>query len=193
MMRFRTTSVATAIVMCMSSIIPAQAFQMPTVMTMQVDDLPVVKVQDQFKPWLYNRENRERARQNANRPDWARSDRGGRDGDRYSGNRDRYDRPSRDRDRWESRPSRDRYGWYNGHRGYSDRRPGYRYHNGYWFPLAAFAAGAIIGGAVQQGQPSYGNSHTSWCANRWRSYRAYDNTYQPYNGPRAQCVSPYGR
>jgi hypothetical protein len=182
MMRFRTTSVATAIVMCLSGVIPAQAFQMPAVQTTQADNLPVVKVQDQFKPWLYNRENRERARQNANRPDWARSDRGGRDSDRYSGNRGRYDRPSRDR-----------YDYYNGHRGYSDRRPGYRYHNGYWFPMAAFAAGAIIGGAMQQGQPSYGNSHTSWCANRWRSYRAYDNTYQPYNGPRAQCVSPYGR
>jgi hypothetical protein len=30
-----------------------------------------------------------------------------------------------------------------------------------------------------------------WCANRWRSYRATDNTYQPSNGPRRACVSPY--
>ncbi|MCB8828228.1 BA14K family protein, partial [Escherichia coli] len=28
-----------------------------------------------------------------------------------------------------------------------------------------------------------------WCYNRYRSYRAYDNTYQPNNGPRRQCVS----
>ena len=181
MMRFRTTSIATAIVMCMSSVIPVQAFQMPSVQTAQANNLPLVKVQHQS--------GREMGR-----------DRNGniiimRQG---SGSRDRYERPSRDRDRdrWESRDrynSRDRYGWYNGHRGYSERRSGYRYHNGYWFPLAAFGAGAIIGGAMQQAQPSNGgNSHTSWCANRWRSYRAYDNTYQPNSGPRRQCVSPYG-
>ncbi|NTA36213.1 BA14K family protein [Agrobacterium salinitolerans] len=91
------------------------------------------------------------------------------------------------------RPPPHRNGWYNGHRGYRDRRPGYRYHNGYWFPLAAFAAGAIISGAMQQPRPAYGGSHVAWCQNRWRSYRAYDNTYQPYNGPRRICVSPYSR
>ncbi|PND23720.1 BA14K family protein, partial [Sinorhizobium sp. M4_45] len=32
-----------------------------------------------------------------------------------------------------------------------------------------------------------------WCQNRWRSYRAYDNTYQPNSGPRRICVSPYSR
>lgn len=47
----------------------------------------------------------------------------------------------RDRDGWG-----DRRGWYRGHRGYRDYRPGYRHHDGYWFPLAAFATGAIIGG-----------------------------------------------
>ena len=36
-----------------------------------------------------------------------------------------------------------------------------------------------------------GNAHTRWCYARYRSYRAYDNTYQPNNGPRRQCVSPY--
>ncbi|MFD2258907.1 BA14K family protein [Chelativorans composti] len=30
-----------------------------------------------------------------------------------------------------------------------------------------------------------------WCAQRYRSYRAYDNTFQPYNGPRRPCRSPY--
>lgn len=87
-----------------------------------------------------------------------------------------------------------RYGYYRGHRGYRDYRPGYRRHNGYWFPLAAFATGAIIGGAVSgQSAPRYGGSHHEWCANRWKSYRASDNTYQPYNGPRRECVSPYMR
>ncbi len=40
---------------------------------------------------------------------------------------------------------------------------------------------------------SYGLSeaHIAWCFDRWRSYRVYDNTYQPYNGPRKLCWSPY--
>lgn len=96
-----------------------------------------------------------------------------------------YDRPSRD-------------GWYNGHRGYREPRPGHRYHNGYWFPLAAFAAGAIIGGALSQpSAPSrpapagINPKHYDWCASRYRSYRSYDNTFQPNYGPRQQCLSPY--
>lgn len=36
-----------------------------------------------------------------------------------------------------------------------------------------------------------GNAHVRWCYNRYRSYRASDNTFQPYNGPRRQCRSPY--
>lgn len=36
------------------------------------------------------------------------------------------------------------------------------------------------------------DAHIQWCYNRYRSYRAYDNTFQPYNGPRQQCYSPYG-
>ncbi len=35
-----------------------------------------------------------------------------------------------------------------------------------------------------------GNAHTRWCYGRYRSYRAYDNTFQPYYGPRQACVSP---
>lgn len=89
----------------------------------------------------------------------------------------------------------DRY--YNGHRGYHDYRPGYRRHNGFWFPPAAFIAGAIIGGAIAGQQPPArvvrpsANSHVGWCYNRYRSYRASDNTFQPYHGPRRQCYSPY--
>ncbi|MBW9114712.1 BA14K family protein [Rhizobium cauense] len=36
-----------------------------------------------------------------------------------------------------------------------------------------------------------GGSHVSWCYGRYRTYRAFDNTYQPYYGPRRQCVGPY--
>ncbi|HEV2901323.1 MAG TPA: BA14K family protein [Pseudaminobacter sp.] len=95
-------------------------------------------------------------------------------------------------DRRDFRRDRD-YAWYRGHRGYRYYRPGYREYNGFWFPLAAFAAGAIISGAIND-QPVYsggGSAHVQWCYDRWRSYRSYDNTYQPSNGPRRQCVSPY--
>jgi hypothetical protein len=90
----------------------------------------------------------------------------------------------------------DRHYW-RGHRGYRDYRPGYRRHGDFWFPPAAFIAGAIIGGAIANQEPPVqyrprGGAHAEWCFNRYRSYRASDNTFQPYNGPRRQCVSPYG-
>lgn len=34
-------------------------------------------------------------------------------------------------------------------------------------------------------------AHYDWCYDRYRTYRALDNTFQPYRGPRRQCVSPY--
>ncbi|MDX3924294.1 MAG: BA14K family protein [Shinella sp.] len=112
---------------------------------------------------------------------------------------DRWDRRDR-RDRREWRDRGHRYGWHRGHRGYRDYRRGYRRHSdGFWYPLAAFGAGAIIGGAIAS-QPRYvepapavgvSGAHIDWCANRYRSYRAYDNTFQPYGGPRQQCISPY--
>lgn len=95
----------------------------------------------------------------------------------------------------------ERHGYYHGHRGYRDRRPGYRRHNdGWWYPLAAFGAGAIIGGAIAAPPPrrypqrvyTGGNAHYQWCASRYRTYRASDNSYVPRVGYRAQCVSPYG-
>lgn len=82
----------------------------------------------------------------------------------------------------------DRY-YYNGYRGYRDRRPGYRSHNGFWFPAAAFLAGALATGAVRGGS-RMSDAHINWCANRYRSYRASDNTFQPNSGPRRACVSP---
>jgi len=116
--------------------------------------------------------------------------------------RDRYERRfdrriERRIDRRIDRYERARY--WNGHRGYSERRAGYRYHNGYWYPLAAFAAGAIIGGAIAQPRPApvapraagLNPRHYSWCEARYRSYDSYSNTFQPYNGPRQQCLSPY--
>ena len=81
--------------------------------------------------------------------------------------------------------------------GWNDGRRGYRYHRRHrhsdaWVPLAILGMGAVIGGAIANDRAySGGGSQVNWCANRYRSYRAYDNTYQPYGGPRRQCYSPY--
>lgn len=103
----------------------------------------------------------------------------------------RYYRHDRDRRHYRHDRRVYREGYYNGHRGYRERRSGYRYHNGYWFPLAAFATGAIIGGAITNQPRVSGSNHYQWCANRYRTYRASDNTYVPRAGVRATCVSPY--
>lgn len=112
----------------------------------------------------------------------------------------------RDDRRWDNGDRR--RGWHNGYRGYEDRRPGYRRgDDGWWYPLAAFGAGAIIGGAIanqpqyrepQYREPQYrpvqgeySSAHVDWCSSRYRSYRPYDNTYVPRAGVRAQCMSPY--
>lgn len=104
-----------------------------------------------------------------------------------------------------------RPGWYHGYRGYRYERYGYRRHyDGYWYPFAAFGAGALLGGALAapryyEPAPRYytpaprtyvpaggiNPRHVAWCESRYRSYRAYDNTFQPNSGPRRQCYSPY--
>jgi hypothetical protein len=63
-------------------------------------------------------------------------------------------------------------GYYN--QGYYNR--GY-YNNGYYAPRRYYRT-----------LPS---AHVRWCYDRYRSYRAWDNTFQPYGGPRRQCWSPY--
>lgn len=86
--------------------------------------------------------------------------------------------------------------WYNGHRGYRKWRRGYRYHDGFWFPAGAFIAGAIVGGAIANSNNyrvyAGDSAHERWCYDRYRSYREWDNTWQPYYGPRRPCISPYG-
>ena len=48
-----------------------------------------------------------------------------------------------------------------------------RYHRHYSYPRAARSA------------------HVNWCYSRYKSYRHWDNTFQPYHGGRKQCYSPY--
>jgi len=78
-----------------------------------------------------------------------------------------------------------------GHRGHRNKRRGYRRHSdGWWYPLAAF--GAIAAGSAIANSADRGSRHEEWCEERYRSYRVWDNTFQPYNGPRKECNSPYG-
>jgi hypothetical protein len=79
------------------------------------------------------------------------------------------------------------YAYYNHYRGTRQRVPGYRYYQGYWFPPAAFL-GLFLGPLVRGFHQS---AHEQWCYDHYRSYRASDNTFQPYHGPRLECVSPY--
>jgi hypothetical protein len=88
-----------------------------------------------------------------------------------------------------SQPS---YAWdryYHHHHYYGGRN-----HGG---DVGAAIAGGIIGGAIIGAMTAprpayvYSQAHVRWCYNRYRSYRASDNSFQPINGPRQQCYSPY--
>ena len=84
--------------------------------------------------------------------------------------------------------------YYNGFRGVVVTRPGYRFYRGFWFPPEAFATGVIVDRTLARPVPTAGRltaAHIDWCYAHYRSYRAYDNTFQPYAGPREQCWSPY--
>ena len=83
---------------------------------------------------------------------------------------------------------------------YADHWP-YHHHHHYHGggDVGAAIAGGIIGGAIigamtaPRPAPAYrdGDAHVRWCYDRYRSYRAYDNTFQPLRGPRQHCYSPY--
>lgn len=83
-----------------------------------------------------------------------------------------------------------RRGRWRGHRGYRHRRRGYRRHrDGFWYPLAAF--GALGLGAAIAGAAGRSSRHVEWCDDRYRSYDRRTDTFQPYEGPRRRCNSPY--
>lgn len=109
------------------------------------------------------------------------------DDDRDWRDRDRRDRDWRD-GRFERRGDR---AYFNGHRGFRDRRDGYRQYNGYWFPSFAFSFQVNSDEPRGRVQVRLSERHINWCEDRYRSYRASDNTFQPNRGPRKQCVSPY--
>ncbi|MFC6490278.1 BA14K family protein [Nitratireductor sp. GCM10026969] len=61
--------------------------------------------------------------------------------------------------------------------------------------IGGLAAGAIIGGLLAnqaRSSPAYrSDRHVEWCLSRYRSYDVRTDTFQPYNGPRRYCDSPY--
>ena len=78
---------------------------------------------------------------------------------------------------------------YSGHHGYYYRdydRGYYHHHSDTGAVLGGLALGMIVGGVIAQSQAHRG-SHAQWCYSRYRSYRAWDNTYQPLSGPRRPC------
>ncbi|MBP1851913.1 BA14K family protein [Rhizobium halophytocola] len=78
------------------------------------------------------------------------------------------------------------------HRQYRHYRHYHRHHHSNAGAIiGGLAAGAIIGGVLATPRRSYGGSHVQWCSNRYRTYRASDNTYVPRVGVRAYCNSPY--
>ncbi|MEP7456155.1 BA14K family protein [Phyllobacterium sp. SB3] len=94
--------------------------------------------------------------------------------DRREFRRNNNRRADRHHKRWRGDRDHRRYG--------RDRR----HRNNAGAIIGGLAAGAIIGGVLSS-QANSNNSHVQNCYDRYRSYRASDNTYQPTNGPRRQC------
>lgn len=80
---------------------------------------------------------------------------------------------------------RPRHHRYHRHRGNGDVAAGI---------IGGLAAGAIIGSMANSQSSSNNlprNYHVEWCLNKYRSYDVRSDTFQPYNGPRKRCNSPY--
>lgn len=85
-------------------------------------------------------------------------------------------------------------------------RHGHRRHrNENVVPLiGGLAAGALVLGAIEaerarererlrrEREVYYDDDyHIEWCLDRYRSYDIRSDTYQPFEGPRRRCISPY--
>ncbi|MDQ0323572.1 hypothetical protein QO002_005778 [Pararhizobium capsulatum DSM 1112] len=62
-------------------------------------------------------------------------------------------------------------------------------------PSRQFARPDVIEGETESVGPTSNfqpnTAVAKWCADRYRSYRASDNTFQPYSGARRQCEPPF--
>lgn len=102
-------------------------------------------------------------------------------GDNWRRNNWRGDR-WRDDWRWRDRPHRRHWGGTGIYLNFGI--PAYRYYEPRYYQPRYVQPRRIYRGGLS-------SVHVRWCYDRYRSYRAWDNTFQPYNGPRRQCWSPY--
>lgn len=80
-------------------------------------------------------------------------------------------------------------GMWRGYRGSQHPRPDYRQHaDGFWYPERAFH---LLGG--QKRDSTIAHDHISWCRAKYWSYRESDDTFQPFEGERRKCTSPFQR
>ncbi|WP_273719687.1 MULTISPECIES: BA14K family protein [unclassified Bartonella] len=98
----------------------------------------------------------------------------------------------------------------NGFKGYHNYRRGYvKYRDNWWYPEAAFAAlphsetkhvplktvledkRVFLISSLEKKQPWMPKKHVESCRARYRSYNKNDNSYQPFHGPRKQCLSRF--
>jgi hypothetical protein len=110
------------------------------------------------------------------------------------------DGPARDTWRWRRHQGNwNREHWrrsdWRHHRDWRGNRDGWRYRHHYRGSGLYFGLGLVPSYnyyvAPRRYYRSASTAHTQWCYSRYRSYRAWDNTWQPYYGPRRQCYSPY--
>ena len=78
---------------------------------------------------------------------------------------------------------------------YHNRPAHRRYYDNYFdVPTPRYSGQRRIGGNPATGGSSRlkaAQNHSDWCASRYRSYRASDDTFQPFEGPRKHCLSPF--
>ncbi|WP_375645621.1 BA14K family protein [Bartonella sp. TT29SHDZB] len=101
----------------------------------------------------------------------------------------------------------------NGFKGYRHYRRGYRkYSDNWWYPEAAFVISSHLStkGAslkvvsdtkreflasssekLEKKEPWMFFQHIESCRARYRSYNKKDNSFQPFHGPRKQCLSRF--
>lgn len=78
---------------------------------------------------------------------------------------------------------------------YQNRPAHRRYYDNYFdVPTPRYSGQRRVGGNPAIGGTSRlgeASGHSEWCSTRYRSYRASDNSFQPFDGSRRPCVSPF--
>jgi len=83
--------------------------------------------------------------------------------------------------RWDRRRHGDRFRYRRG--GYDHFYDGYYYSSPWWEETAPLA--------VYDDDAGWGDDHTEWCLNRYRSYNPDNNTWVSYSGDVRECISPF--